>query len=115
MGSAAFFESGSTLVERVVYTCPVATVPEKKYRQNQAIAWREIEGEAVLVDSHGGKLLVLNPTGSFLWKEIESPRTAQGLAQLLAGAFEVSLETALTDVGGFLKTLEERHLVECLP
>ncbi|MEW6776685.1 MAG: PqqD family protein [Bdellovibrionota bacterium] len=93
----------------------MATAPEKKYRQNQSVAWREIGGEAVLVDSRGGKLLVLNPTGSFLWKEIESPQTLSQLAGALAGAFEVNLETASADVGGFLKTLEERRLVECLP
>ncbi len=83
-----------------------------QYRQNPGIAWREIEGEAVLVDSKAARLLVLNPAGLALWRLLEADQTEESLAKALGEQFSVGAERAIEDVRSFLGTLAERNLIE---
>lgn len=81
------------------------------YQQNREIAWREVDGEAILVDPLARQLRVLNPAGTFLWAQLEAPRTAEELAALLTAEFDVTAGEARRDVEGFLAHLLGRKLV----
>ncbi len=83
-----------------------------KYQQDRDIAWRQVDGEAVLVDPVARLLRVLNPSGCFLWAELEQPRSADELAQLLSHEFDVAPEAARKDVETFLGLLKDRKLVK---
>lgn len=85
---------------------------ERRFRQKPRIAWREIDGEAVLVDPVRGRMLVLNDTGLYLWQALERPKDSRELAESLCTEFDVSADTAAHDVGAFLESLRERNLVE---
>ena len=85
---------------------------ERRFRQKPRIAWREIDGEAVLVDPVRGRMLVLNDTGLYLWQALELPKNTGELADSLCAEFAVSAETATRDVNVFLESLRERNLLE---
>lgn len=85
-----------------------------KYRQNKEIAWRAIEGEAVLFDTAQGMMRQLNPLATALWERLESEQTAAELVAFVTAQYEVAEDRARADVESFLTTLSERRLVEAL-
>ena len=86
-----------------------------KYRQNREIAWRAIEGEAVLFDTAAGMMRQLNPLGTELWARLESAQTLDDLIAFVIAGWQVDEARARADVRAFLAALEERKLVETLP
>ena len=83
-----------------------------KFRQRPRVAWREIEGEAVLVDPVRGRMVVLNPSGLVLWQALETGQSAEELVGRLLEEFDVSESEARRDVDAFLGSLNERNLLE---
>ncbi len=78
---------------------------------------REMAGNGIVVpvgddtaDFNGA--VTLNETGAFLWKQLQSDKTAYELAKALADNYEVSDEDALKSVERFIKKLKEADLIE---
>lgn len=86
-----------------------------KYRQNREIAWRAIEGEAVLFDTGRGMMRQLNPLATALWERLEREQTLAELVAFVTASYDVAEDRARTDVEAFLALLSERSLVEALP
>ena len=83
-----------------------------RYQQDRDIAWRDVDGEAVLVDPAGRMLRVLNPAGCVLWTELERPRTLDDLAAALAARYEVEPARARADAEAFVRERSARKLVQ---
>lgn len=83
-----------------------------KYRQNREIAWRAIEGEAVLFDTARGMMRQLNPLATELWSLLESDRTIEELVAFVTERYEIDATRARADVESFLATLTERSLIQ---
>ena len=66
-------------------------------------------GQATL-DFNG--MLTLNESGVLLWKALEQGSSREALADVLTGEYDVSRETALADVDGFVKKLSRAGCVE---
>lgn len=79
--------------------------------KNPILAWREIEGETVIISPAESIMHQLNATGSFIWNQIDGRRTAEEIAELLAREYEVSLQTALADTRELLEQLAAKKLV----
>jgi len=73
------------------------------YSRNPDVAWRCIEGQAVLVHNRLGEILVLNDTGTFIWEHLDLD--AASLARNMAEAYEVPEDEARKDVLEFLGVL----------
>lgn len=71
-----------------------------------------VEGEAVLLDLAGRRVLGLNPVGSFVWGQLDGRRTAAELAEAVAARFRIVVERARADVDAFLADLNGRGLLE---
>ena len=84
----------------------------ERIRQNHNIAWRDLEGESVLIDPTSGTVFVLNEVGSRIWKLLESPTTANELEQKVAADHDHPAELVRKDVAEFLDTLSHRRLIE---
>ncbi len=69
-----------------------------------------LDGEAVVVTPADGQMHTLNATGTFVWERADGRHTAAQIAEALASAFEVDLETAQADVARFLSTLVEKGI-----
>jgi hypothetical protein len=73
------------------------------------IAWQVIDGEGVVLDLDGQRVMGLNDTAVFLLERLPSVDESS-LAAALAAEFDVSIETARADVNGFLAELRRRGL-----
>lgn len=74
--------------------------------------WQVVEGEAVVLDLQGRRLLGLNRAASFVFPLLDGDRTVAGLAAMLAQHFGIEVRAAEADLRTFLADLAQRGLVE---
>lgn len=86
--------------------------PHSVLRRVEGIAWRIIEGEAVLVNVRRDEVLHLNPTASFLWSGLDGSNSLERIAAEMAAEFEVSREEALADILEFAELLIQQGVAE---
>ncbi|MEW6554195.1 MAG: PqqD family protein [Actinomycetota bacterium] len=83
-----------------------------RLRRVEGIAWREIEGEAVLVNVRSDEVIHLNPTASFLWSSLDGRASLEEIASSMTGEFDVEMDTALADTVAFAADLVEQGAAE---
>jgi hypothetical protein len=83
----------------------------RSWQKNPALAWREIDGETVIISPGNSVMHELNDTGSFIWKQLDGQRSAAEIAALLRAEYNVAPETALADTEALLELLAGQHLV----
>jgi hypothetical protein len=71
--------------------------------QKDALTWREIDGEIVILDLAASKYLSLNGTGALLWTALADGADDDQLIAVLTDRFEIDAETAGRDVSAFLQ------------
>jgi coenzyme PQQ synthesis protein D (PqqD) len=76
------------------------------------LEWREIDGEIVALDIEASKYLAGNRTAGALWPRLAAGATRDELLDALLVRFDVDAETASRDLDAFLRSLEERGLIE---
>lgn len=81
-------------------------------RISSRCAWQVVDGEAVLLDLTGKRLVGLNAVGSHTLPLVDGRRTVAELAALVAERFEVEQARAEADVAGFLRDLARRGFIE---
>ncbi len=80
--------------------------------RNQALEWREIEGEVVAVDTRKAIYMAINHTGAVLWPALAEGATREELVERLTKSYEVDRGAAEGDVDAFVAMLEEQDLLE---
>ncbi len=85
--------------------------------ERRSFVTRHIAGETLVVPVTGHvmdleSIYVLNPVGSRIWELLESPITADRIAEIVANEFAVSPENAAGDVVEFLDVLGSRGLIQ---
>lgn len=83
--------------------------------RNDAVLWRELEGEAILLDPKEGCSYNLNVIGTLIWKMLDGKNTAHDMAAAICEAYEVDFEQALHDVQLLLDDLHANHLLSDVP
>lgn len=76
--------------------------------KEDTVAWRQIEGEMVLLDLRSSTYLSTNAAATLLWRRLDEGTTEADLARELAATFEISPEAAANDVRDFLETCRRR-------
>jgi hypothetical protein len=79
--------------------------------RTENVAWREIEGETILLDLRTSTYLATNATATLLWRRLEQGGTESDLVAVLVAEFEVPEGQAAADVSAFLADCRERDLV----
>ncbi len=80
--------------------------------RGDAVDWREVEGQVVVLDRAGSVYLAVNAAGAALWPAIVEGATRRQLVQILLNSFNVDRARAERDVDAFLTSLDERGLLE---
>lgn len=80
-------------------------------RQKQTILWRELAGEAVLLDPALGCSYTLNPVGTLIWKMLDGQQTLENIVAVLCDSYEVEPEQAHQDIERLLADLRANQLV----
>ena len=74
------------------------------------VAWQRVDGELVLLDCRGHRLLGLNPTAARVWELLDGHRTLAEIARLIMREFGASQDQAGTDLFEFVRALIVRGL-----
>lgn len=85
--------------------------PQVRWQKNPTLAWREIDGETVIISPEESVLHELNGTGSFIWRHVDGQRSAAEIAELVAAEYDVACDAALADTAALLAQLASRKLL----
>jgi hypothetical protein len=77
-------------------------------------ASRVMDGEAVVFLPGKGQVRIFNKLGTAVWKLVDGERTVSEIAKEICKKYDVEREVAERDALEFLKTLQDKELVECL-
>jgi hypothetical protein len=80
--------------------------------RNPQLAWREIDGEIVIISPENSQVHELNETAALVWKRADGAQTVEEIAAGIAAEFEVSCESALNDVAELISQLAEKQLLK---
>lgn len=81
------------------------------WQKNPILAWRELDGEIVIISPNNSVLHELNETASFVWKQLDGRRSGAEIATSLAAEYDVKLEDALSDIETLVEELASRQLL----
>jgi coenzyme PQQ biosynthesis protein PqqD len=81
-------------------------------QRNPQLAWREIDGEIVIISPEDSQVHELNETAALVWKRADGAQTVEEIAAGMAAEFEVSCESAQKDVAEFIAQLAEKQLLK---
>lgn len=89
---------------------------DSKYIASENYILRKVAGTYALISvganiANFNGFVQLNETAAFLWKQLETPKSAEELISALLAEFEVSREEASKDVMEFLQLLIEENMV----
>jgi hypothetical protein len=81
------------------------------YRVSSDAAFRDLEGESVILDLASGTYYGLNEVGTRIWVLLDEGRDEEGIAVALTAEYEVALEDARHHVRALLADLLARGLI----
>jgi len=85
---------------------------EKHYRINsEKVVWRNIDGEAVILDLDSGYYYRLNPTGTAIWQMLEEYKKPEQIIKKLAQEYSLSEEKTEKDFFDLIADLKKDKLV----
>lgn len=76
-----------------------------------AVEWREVEGEIVALDVARSEYIAINSSGAVLWRALRTGAAKRDLVLELVREFDVDEAVATRDVDAFLNSLDERGLL----
>jgi hypothetical protein len=79
--------------------------------RDDAIHFREVDGETLLLDLRTSKYLVVNPSATLLWRHLAEGTTRAELVAALAAEYDLDPAEAAADVDAFLDDCRARELV----
>jgi hypothetical protein len=79
--------------------------------RNPKLAWREIDGEAVIISPEDSHVHQLNETASLIWKSADGKQSADEIAHVVAKSYDVGLAVAKADVDELIEALSTKGLL----
>lgn len=94
----------------------MAAAEEAVYLGRSGYVVREVAGDFLLIpvtaqEDLPGQMAVMNETGSFLWEQLQEPKTLEQLLEAMMSEYDVSREEARTDIEEFVSMLKEHQLI----
>jgi hypothetical protein len=79
--------------------------------RNPKLAWREIDGEAVIISPDDSHVHELNETASLIWKRADGKHNVEEIAAAVSEEYEVPVIEAEADVRELISMLEQKGLL----
>jgi coenzyme PQQ biosynthesis protein PqqD len=79
--------------------------------RNPQLAWREIDGEIVIISPEDSQVHELNETAALVWKSADGARTVEEIVAQIAAEYDVTHESAKQDVVELIAQLCEKQLL----
>jgi len=80
--------------------------------RNASVLWRELDGEAILLNPREGYSYNLNPVGTLIWKLLDGQHTMEDIITAVCEAYEVEPGQAGHDVELLLDDLLTHKLID---
>lgn len=77
-----------------------------------AVVWREVDDEVIILELATAVYLTLNGSARLLWLRLDQGATEDELAEVLAETYDIAIEQAAVDTRAFLDALRERSLLK---
>ncbi len=77
-----------------------------------SVLWRELDGEAILLNPEEGCSYNLNPVGTLIWKLLDGQHTTADIIAAICEVYEVEPEQASQDVKVLLDDLLANKLID---
>jgi len=81
----------------------------------QDTVYRQLEGEAIVLDLNSGVYFGLNPVGSRIWELLQNAVTVRGVCDQMEREFAVDRAVLERDVVALVGRLLDKGLVELIP
>ena len=81
-------------------------------KKNDSVAWRIIDGEALLVDPLQSLIYPLNPVGTRIWELLDGGKTVHSIISTVCDEFEGDSKTIEEDVVLFVEDLIKKGLAQ---
>lgn len=75
------------------------------------VAWRIVDGEAMVVTPSTNELHTLDEVGTFIWRHLEQKTTVEEIVAAIVAEFDVDAETSGRDAREFLEQLHLKQLI----
>lgn len=79
--------------------------------RNIDIVWRNLDGEAVLLNPHNGKYFGMNAVGCSFWEKIDGERTIDEVIDMLLEEYNVDRATLASDINELARSLEKFNII----
>lgn len=80
-------------------------------KNDEKIAYRVIDEEALVVNLKESSFHTLNPVGSFIWQQIDGKTSIKKIIQKVTDEFDIDKDTAEKDSIEFIDELLKKELV----
>lgn len=80
-------------------------------RRSSKVAWREIEGEIVIISPEDSSVHELNETAGAFWRQADGKRDLGEIARSLAAAYDAPVDTVLADIEDLVADLCSKQLL----
>lgn len=79
--------------------------------KNRDIIWRNMKGEAVLLNPADGSYFGLNSVGCSFWEKVDGQRTIEEIIDLLLMEYMVERDVLVRDIKEFVASVENKGLI----
>lgn len=79
--------------------------------RNPSLAWREIDGEIVIISPEDSQVHELNETASLIWKHADGAHGIEEITARVSAVYDVPPEAARKDVAELIAQLDEKRLL----
>jgi hypothetical protein len=81
-------------------------------RVSRDVVFRDLDGEAVILDLASGVYFGLDPVGTRMWQLIEQHGSLGDVLDALCGEYDASRDTIERDLTALVTELLDKHLLE---
>jgi hypothetical protein len=87
-----------------------------RYRKSEDVIARQIAGETLLVPIRGDlagmqRIFALGKVAEYIWQQLDAETTLEAIRDGVLANFDVGMEQAEADIGGFIAELLEAGLI----
>lgn len=83
-----------------------------RYKIKEDVLWKEVDGEAVMVDPEKDEYCYLNTVGTGIWNFISEGKTLKEIEKSLIEEYEAPSDEILIGLKKLIKHLVEKELIE---
>lgn len=85
---------------------------ESKFTRDDDIAWRVIDGEALVVSPRDSLVYPLNGVATRIWELFDGKKTVSDITSIICDEFDADEMTIRNDIIDFIKDLSKAELIK---